>query len=92
MEAWLNYAKQNEVFDHKGRFDAIYRKVYGVERWNKPASEMAKKRKSRKWWYLMETVRIEPISLLGYLQQIGKNRPTWKIAISKISVINVTLN
>ena len=31
VEAWQNYAEQNEVFDHKGRFDAIYRKAYGVE-------------------------------------------------------------
>jgi arylsulfatase len=32
IEAWLHYTEQNEVFDHKGRFDAIYRKVYGVEK------------------------------------------------------------
>ena len=32
LKAWHNYAKQNEVYDHKGRFDAMYRKVYGVEK------------------------------------------------------------
>ena len=32
LKAWLNYAERNEVFDHKGRFDAMYRKIYGVER------------------------------------------------------------
>ena len=32
IEAWMHYAERNEVFDHKGRFDALYRKVYGVER------------------------------------------------------------
>ena len=26
----LQYAEENEVFDHKGRFDALYRKVYGT--------------------------------------------------------------
>ena len=30
LKAWQEYAKQNDVFDHKGRFDALYRKVYGV--------------------------------------------------------------
>ncbi|MHC4342238.1 MAG: arylsulfatase, partial [Planctomycetota bacterium] len=29
IEAWQRYAKENEVFDHKGRFDAAYRKAYG---------------------------------------------------------------
>ncbi|MHC4750366.1 MAG: arylsulfatase [Planctomycetota bacterium] len=32
IKAWLHYAEQNEVFDHKGRFDAMYRKAYGVEK------------------------------------------------------------
>jgi arylsulfatase len=32
LKAWQQYAVQNEVFDHKGRFDAIYRKAYGVEK------------------------------------------------------------
>jgi arylsulfatase len=31
MEAWEAYSERNEVFDHKGRFDAIYRQLYGVE-------------------------------------------------------------
>jgi arylsulfatase len=31
LKAWQQYAEQNEVFDHKGRFDALYRKAYGVE-------------------------------------------------------------
>ncbi len=30
LAAWQDYAKQNEVFDHKGRFDALYKKAYGV--------------------------------------------------------------
>jgi arylsulfatase len=30
IEAWQQYAEKNEVFDHKGRFDALYRKVYGT--------------------------------------------------------------
>jgi len=29
-EAWQQYAEANEVFDHKGRFDAMYRKAYGA--------------------------------------------------------------
>ncbi len=29
VEAWQQYAEKNDVFDHKGRFDAMYRKVYG---------------------------------------------------------------
>jgi arylsulfatase len=29
---WKAYAEKNEVFDHKGRFDALYRRVYGVDR------------------------------------------------------------
>jgi arylsulfatase len=29
--AWDAYAIQNEVFDHNGHFDAIYRTVYGVK-------------------------------------------------------------
>jgi arylsulfatase len=31
IEAWHEYAKANEVFDHQGRFDAMYRRIYGVE-------------------------------------------------------------
>ena len=31
IAAWQDYAKQNNVFDHKGRFDALYQKAYGVE-------------------------------------------------------------
>jgi arylsulfatase len=30
LKAWKLYAERNEVFDHKGRFDAMYRKVYGI--------------------------------------------------------------
>ena len=30
IEAWQQYAEENEVFDHKGRFDALYRKAYGA--------------------------------------------------------------
>jgi arylsulfatase len=30
IEAWQEYAEKNEVYDHKGRFDALYRKVYGT--------------------------------------------------------------
>jgi arylsulfatase len=30
IEAWQQYAEENEVFDHKGRFDALYRKAYGT--------------------------------------------------------------
>ncbi len=28
IEAWREYAEENEVFDHQGRFDAMYRKAY----------------------------------------------------------------
>jgi arylsulfatase len=28
-KAWKQYAEDNDVFDHKGHFDAIYRMVYG---------------------------------------------------------------
>ena len=28
IEAWQRYAKDNGVIDHKGRFDAMYRKIY----------------------------------------------------------------
>lgn len=31
LKAWQEYAERNEVFDHKGRFDALYRRAYGVE-------------------------------------------------------------
>lgn len=30
IEAWQRYAEANEVFDHKGRFDVLYRKAYGA--------------------------------------------------------------
>jgi arylsulfatase len=30
IESWKQYAERNEVHDHKGRFDALYRKVYGA--------------------------------------------------------------
>jgi arylsulfatase len=29
IAVWQKYAQENEVFDHKGRFDALYRKAYG---------------------------------------------------------------
>lgn len=29
IEAWQRYAEENDVFDHQGRFDALYRKAYG---------------------------------------------------------------
>jgi arylsulfatase len=29
IEQWQQYAVRNEVYDHEGRFDAIYRRVYG---------------------------------------------------------------
>ena len=32
LSAWQEYVERNEVFDHKGRFDALYRKAYGVEK------------------------------------------------------------
>jgi arylsulfatase len=31
LEGWEQYVTQNEVYDHKGWFDALYRKAYGVE-------------------------------------------------------------
>ncbi len=31
LESWEKYSEQNSVFDHKGYFDAIYRKAYGVK-------------------------------------------------------------
>jgi len=31
VEAWREYALQNNVYDHKGYFDALYRKIYSVE-------------------------------------------------------------
>jgi arylsulfatase len=31
IAAWQDYAQQNEVVDHKGRFDALYQKAYGVK-------------------------------------------------------------
>jgi arylsulfatase len=30
MQAWAEYAKTNAVHDHKGHFDAIYRKSFSV--------------------------------------------------------------
>jgi arylsulfatase len=30
IEAWQEYAERNEVYDHKGRFDALYRQAYGI--------------------------------------------------------------
>ena len=29
IEAWEQYARENDVFDHEGMFDALYRKAYG---------------------------------------------------------------
>ena len=29
--AWEEYAKQNDVYDHKGHYDSVYRKGYGVD-------------------------------------------------------------
>lgn len=31
VKAWNEYAKQNEVYDHKGHFDSVYRKSYGLD-------------------------------------------------------------
>ncbi len=31
IAAWQEYARTNDVFDHKGRFDALYRKAYGTD-------------------------------------------------------------
>jgi arylsulfatase len=31
IAAWQDYAEHNEVFDHRGRFDALYKQIYGVE-------------------------------------------------------------
>jgi hypothetical protein len=28
IEEWNKYAQHNEVYDHKGHFDALYRKNY----------------------------------------------------------------
>jgi len=30
MDAWTVYAKENEVYDHKGHFDSVYRMSYGL--------------------------------------------------------------
>ncbi len=30
IEAWLQYAEENDVYDHEGRFDAMYRQIYGT--------------------------------------------------------------
>jgi arylsulfatase len=30
IEAWHRYAEENDVYDHEGRFDALYRKAYGT--------------------------------------------------------------
>ena len=32
MEAWKKYAEENEVYDHNGHFDSLYRKNYGLDR------------------------------------------------------------
>ena len=31
LEAYRLYVEKNEVFDHEGVFDALYRKAYGVD-------------------------------------------------------------
>ena len=31
LDAWQQYARNNEIYDHKGHFDALYKKIYGVE-------------------------------------------------------------
>ncbi|HNP24333.1 MAG TPA: arylsulfatase [Panacibacter sp.] len=31
IQSWETYAKQNDVYDHKGHFDSVYRKSYGVD-------------------------------------------------------------
>jgi len=31
LEAWQRYAEENGVFDHNGRFDALYREAYAGE-------------------------------------------------------------
>ena len=30
IEAWQRYSEENDVYDHKGRFDALYRKAFGA--------------------------------------------------------------
>lgn len=30
LEAWKRYAQDNDVYDHTGRFDTLFRKAYGV--------------------------------------------------------------
>jgi arylsulfatase len=30
IEGWLQYAEENDVYDHEGRFDAMYRQIYGT--------------------------------------------------------------
>ena len=32
LKGWRQYVTQNQVFDHKGRFDAMIRKIYGVKK------------------------------------------------------------
>jgi arylsulfatase len=31
IKAWQQYAQDNDVYDHKGRFDALYRQAYGTQ-------------------------------------------------------------
>jgi arylsulfatase len=31
IEGWQEYAERNDVFDHRGMFDALYRKAYGAD-------------------------------------------------------------
>ncbi len=31
IEAWKRYAEENDVYDHNGMFDALYRKAYGAD-------------------------------------------------------------
>lgn len=40
IEDWQRYASDNQVYDHKGRFDALYRKAYGGEGKNSSSSEV----------------------------------------------------
>jgi arylsulfatase len=30
IQAWHRYAEENDVFDHEGRFDAMYPTAYGT--------------------------------------------------------------
>jgi arylsulfatase len=31
VKAWINYARENEVYDHKGHYDSLYRKNVGLD-------------------------------------------------------------